>query len=479
MSVLNHEVLFEKYFEEISAIPRESGNEGGMVLYFQSFAQEHGLKFYTDDLKNVILYKEGSAGYEDAPTVILQAHSDMVCVKNPGVVHNFKKDPIELVLEDNVLHANGTSLGADDGAGVATILALLADENCIHPPIEALFTACEETGMDGAANLDYSKLKGRRLISMDSGGENYSSVCAAACESVEMTRPINRTRTFGTVFTLEIKGLKGGHSGACIDMERGNAIKIAVALLQEYMNAGINLCIVSFESGTVTNAIPSECTVEFLCASTDAVEKLTHDFVSELYAETKYDEPEMKVILQETGKNVVTTDQETTRNIIDFLSILPSGRRHKSTRIENFVTASSNVAMVHMDERSCTVSLSLRAETELKRRELRGEISTIARLLGFAERTTSRTPCWVYNENSVLRKCAAKLAPEYLGNPLVEEFEHGGLECGYFADRIPGVDIYVIGPIGQEVHSTKEWMDLDSARRVYTFMLNFLEQLKD
>ncbi len=479
MSVLNHDILFEKYFEEISQIPRESGNEGGMVRYYQNFAKEHGLRCYSDEWNNAVLYQAGSPGYENAPTLILHAHSDMVCVKEPGIQHCFGTDPIQLVLEGDKLRANGTSLGADDGAGVATILALLADSDCVHPPIEAFFTAAEETGMDGAANFDYSKLKGRRLITMDSGGENCTSVNAAACESVEIQFPITRTKGFCQLFALQVKGLTGGHSGACIDMERGNALKIAAALLREYEREELNVQITSFQGGSASNVIPSSCTVEFTCDHPDVVEQVTQEYVEVLRRELLRDEPDLQVILQSTSKNAFPITREDTKKILDLVTILPHGRHHKSTMVEGFVTASSNVAMIDTQDKLCRLSLSLRAETERKRKEIRDVITAIAGLMELEEKTLSKTPCWEYNGESVMRKRAAELMPQYLGKPLVEEFEHGGLECGYFADRIPGVDIFVIGPVGREVHSTKEWLDLASAHRVYDFMVHYLPLLKD
>lgn len=475
--ILNHDIPFEKYFEEISRIPRGSGNEAGIAAYLVRFAEEHGLRVYHDSLNNVVIYKQGSPGYEKEPPVILQAHTDMVCVKEPGSNHNFQTDPIELVLEGNILRANGTSLGADNGTGVATILALLS-QDIACPPLEALFTASEETGMQGAAGFDYTKLTGRRMIAMDSGGENRSSVNAAACETIELTLPVKRETLFHPVIHLHMTGLLGGHSGECIDMERCNAIKIAAGLLREYLRWGVSLRVSSFEAGTATNAIPSFCEVKFACDRLELVERLTQKYTNRLRQDTKEDDPGLKIVMESTSDSVSAASVEDTRKLVDLLTLLPSGRRHKSTRIEGFVTASSNLGTVHMDRDAVHIGFSMRANTDLKLCVLEDEVDILARLTGAAVKRLEKTPCWEYQPNSAMRAKAAALMPTVLGKPLIEEFEHGGLECGYFADRIPGLDIYVIGSVGREVHSTKEWLDLDSAHRVYDFLLQYLANLK-
>lgn len=479
MNVLNHKNLYEKYFEEISAIPRGSGNEQGMVQYFREFAEKRNLKIYTDSFNNAVIYQPGSPGYENSPTVILQAHSDMVCVKDPGVVHDFQKDGIRLVKEGSIVHADGTTLGVDDGGGVATILALLDDVTVAHPPLEALFTASEEVGMVGAAGFDYSVLKGRRLIGMDSGGENESSVNCAACEEVILTLPLKRTSIIRDVFTLHVKGLRGGHSGMSIDEERGNAIKIAAALLREYQAKGLTVQLSSARGGTLLNVIPSECDVVFSAAHPQLLSKLTEDYVNALRRETANEEPGLQVILENTTTQVEVMGAADSRRLIQLLTLLPFGRRHKSMKIDGFVTASCNLATIHTDAGSCQICLFMRAETELKLQELHDEIAAAAELVGAELEVSSRTPGWTYQEDSLMRSRAAELMPDLLGKPLVPSYEHGGMECGYFAANLPGVDIFIIGPKGREAHSTKEWMDLDSAHRVYAFMKQYLAALKD
>lgn len=212
-NVLNHDVLFEKHFEEISRIPHGSGNEAGVADYLVQFAKDRGLWWHRDALHNVIIKKGGTEGYEYSPPVLMQAHTDMVCVKDKGVEHDFLRDPLKLVLEGRILRAEGTSLGADDIAGVATILALLEREGISHPPIEAVFTTQEETGMFGAQALDYSLLTARRMISLDSGGESESSVNAASCLNLELCKRTALDKAAGQVCRLGVTGLQGGTRG--------------------------------------------------------------------------------------------------------------------------------------------------------------------------------------------------------------------------------------------------------------------------
>lgn len=478
-NILNHDIPFDKYFEEISRIPRGSGNEAGIADYFVKFAEEHSFRYYRDSLNNVVIYKPGTPGYENAPTVILQAHSDMVCVKEPWSNHDFQKDPIELVYENGILRANGTSLGADNGTGVATILGLLAETDIDCPPIEALLTASEETGMQGAAGFDYSHLTGRRLIGMDSGGENETSVNAASCETVKLTLVVKKEAPAEKCLRLRISGLKGGHSGVCIDLERGNAIKIAAGVLRECFRGGVALQIASFEAGTASNAIPDFCEVVFASNDGPLVKKLTEAYAMELRRSLADDEPDVSVTLEEVGSVEDALNEADSHRLVDLLTLLPSGRRHKSTQIADFVTASSNLATVLMTDSAVQIEFSMRADNDIKLRELEDEVEALARILDVEMESLEKTPCWEYRADSVMREKAAELMPTVMGVPLKIEYVHGGLECGYFAANIPDVDIFVIGPIGREVHSTKEWLNMDSAHRVYDFLVKYLAALKD
>lgn len=477
--VLNHNIPFEKYFEEISMIPRGSGNEAAIANYLMEFAQNQGLQAWRDKLDNVIIKKAGSNGRENLPPVILQAHTDMVCVKAPGCKHDFEKDPIELVVENNILRANKTTLGADDGAGVATILGLLAEREMTHPPIEAVFTTQEEIGMFGAQALDYSLLHGRRMISMDSGGESESSVNAAGCETIEFSKRVKTEKVFGYVVTMRIEGLLGGHSGSCIDMERGNAIKICAMLMRKLQRNGIRFRIANISAGQASNAIPDSCKIEFLVNDDECVMFVLAEYITKLNNSFRETEAGLEIVLSSTGNTVRIMSEEDSLNLIDFLTLLPNGRLHKSMIIDNFVIASCNVAMLDVNDGQITVKVSARAANEFKLDEVEDRIMLAGVKFGMNGIIEERTPCWEYMPHSPMRSLAAELMMKEWGIPLKQSFEHGGLECGYFAQNIPDVDIYVIGPIGRNVHTVQECLDLKSAHRVYEFLKKYLALLTD
>lgn len=478
-TVLDHGVPFERYFEEISAIPHGSKNEKAIADYLVSFANAHGLWAWRDEMHNVIIKKEGTGAGKDKEPLILQAHTDMVCVKLPDSDHNFETDPLELILENNIVRANGTTLGADDGTGVATILGLLAETDLVHPPLEAVFTVQEEIGMFGAQALDYSQLKARRMISMDSGGEYESSVNAAGCETIVMEREMETERIFGDTVTVVVSGLKGGHSGQNIDLERGNGIRIVANLLQELRKKQISVRLASMRAGQVPNAIPDGCKVTFLTQQLDEALELIAVHTQELKKIIKDTEPNLAVTVCSTGNSVNALSEADSGQVLDLLTILPNGRQHKSMTISDFVTVSANVAKVALKNGQICVTVSCRAATEFQMDAIENQILTCGRVMGMQAEIEDRTPCWEYMKDSRLRPLAAKLMIDEWNIPLKLCFEHGGLECGYFAKNIPGIDIYVIGPIGREVHGPYEWMDLNSCHRVYDFMKKYLTLLAE
>lgn len=477
--VLDYSVSFERYFEEISAIPHGSRNEKALADYLVAFASAHDLTVWRDELNNVIIKKDGTGAGCNKEPLILQAHIDMVCVKLPEIQHDFEKDPLELILEDNIVRANGTTLGADDGTGVATILGLLAETDLEHPPLEAVFTVQEEIGMFGAQALDYSQLKARRMISMDSGGESESSVNAAGCETIALSKRFPVKRVFGDTITVTVNGLKGGHSGACIDLERANAIKVMTNLLQELCKQNVSVQLSRMQAGQVSNAIPDSCTATFLTGQLDEALKLIAVHTRTLRHIVKDTEPSIAVTSSSTGNSVNVLSEQDTQLLLDLLTILPNGRQHKSMTISDFVTVSSNVAKARLADGAADITVSCRAATEFQLDEIETQILRCGAVSGMTGKVEERTPCWEYQKDSRLRPLAAKLMMEEWNVPLRASFEHGGLECGYFAKNIPGIDIYVIGPIGREVHSPYEWMDLNSCHRVYDFMKKYLTLLAE
>ena len=313
------------FFEEISKVPRGSGNTEKMTEYLANFSFERNLEGGADDTGNVVIYKEGSAGYEDAEPVILQAHTDMVCAKTAESSHDFSSDPIELILEGDTLRANGTTLGADDGIGVAMILAILDDPELAHPPLECVFTVDEEIGMVGADNFDDSVLEGRRLINLDSEKEGVIAVGCAGGIRVDSDIPIGRAVIRGMPAMVEISGLRGGHSGEEIDKPRLNALKLIARYFRELEKiAAFSLC--DIVGGEKDNAIPVAAKSHFVIEEEDLqkVRDFTAAFETKLRGEYAGMDDAVRVILESGHTHKINVmDPESQDRVIHFLLLLP------------------------------------------------------------------------------------------------------------------------------------------------------------
>ncbi len=495
-NVLNHDIPFQRYFEEITRIPHGSFNEGKIADYLKDFAAKNNLDFYRDDVNNCIIKKNGTGALQNAEPVILQAHTDMVCVKTKESTHNFETDALPIYVEGTRVKTKGTTLGGDDGTGVATMLALLTDE-FEHPPIEAVFTVQEEVGMFGAKAFDYSRLKGKKYISLDCGGENKCSVNAAGCETMTFIKPVKFEAVSGELVTLNISGLAGGHSGGCIGEERGNALKITARAMRKLIQSGINFSIVSITGGQATNAIPDSCvatlctvqkqevvnTLNYYCEAVkttlfEADKNYTFDIkdsCTQLNGEVDTKANTGAITNKSEKYNALT--QEDTQQVVNLLCAMPNGVQRKSVDIENFVTASYNVAKIETNSENIRLFVSARGASELILDELEDTAMLITAAFGFSGKVEERTPCWEYNPNSELRKTASKLMEKEWGVPLVPEFTHSGLECGYFAKNIKDLDMVSIGAFWYDIHTPNEQMCLSSAQKVYGLLKNLLTEL--
>ncbi|MBQ3107824.1 MAG: beta-Ala-His dipeptidase [Firmicutes bacterium] len=479
-NVLNHEIPFEKFFEEISRIPRGSGNEAAVADYLVAFAEERGLWVHRDALHNVIIKKPGTGAGKDKAPLMLQCHSDMVCVKLPGCTHNFETDPIPFVLDGQILRADGTTLGADNGTGMANILTILDAEGLEHPPIEGVFTTSEEVGMFGAQALDYSLLEAKRMIGLDSGGENVGSVNAAGYEQIKITTSYAEETACGSAVEVVISGLRGGHSGTRIHQERANGIKLMADLLQTLKNKKIGLRLVSMEAGQVTNAIPDGCTAVFLTEQPEEILEVIASYTAALQKTLEDTEPDLQIRaikLAASPEGLEALSRKATGEVIDLLLMLPSGLLAKSMEIPDFTLASANVAIVSLQQGKLKVDISCRAAEEFRLDLVENQILACARVLGMEAAAADRSPCWEYEKDSKLRAQASDLMEKEWGVPFVPKFTHGGLECGYFAKNIPGLDICCIGPRCGDAHGPKEWLDLESCKKVCAFFRKLLTAL--
>lgn len=471
------------FFEVISNIPHCSFEEQKISDYLVDFAKERNLEYYQDEKLNVIIKKNATAGYENAPTVILQSHMDMVCEKNAITVHNFQTDPIKHVVKGEMLYADGTTLGADNGVAVAMSLALLDSKDAVHPKLECLFTVQEEVGLLGAQEIDASKLDGKYLINIDSEEEGTFLVsCAGGCRA-DINIPVSWTILDGEfdICKLTISGLRGGHSGMSIHEERGNSIKLLARLLSE-ISKEINIEIQNLEGGSKDNAIPREATAivavdkNTLPQLQAELEKWQDVFNNELLGKDNPLTIQAEII--ETEK-IAVFNQKTKQDILATLSIASNGVYSMSHSIHGLVESSKNLGVISTGTDTFQLTFSIRSSVESL---LFAQITELEHLVKWLDGKISIRglyPGWEYNPESKLRELFIKTYKSmHHAEPKIEAI-HAGLECGILKKKLGDVDIISLGPDIFDPHSPDEHVRIDSVDRVYQFIVEVLKRTNE
>ncbi|NLW29581.1 MAG: aminoacyl-histidine dipeptidase [Erysipelothrix sp.] len=467
-----------EYFKKISQIPRASFQEEKIADYLVSFANERELVVYRDEMHNVIIYKAASEGYEDHAPIMLQGHTDMVAEKNADSLHDFEKDPIEIIEKDGWFHANKTTLGADDGVAVAYMLAVLDDKSLKHPPLECVFTVQEEVGLNGAINLDFSKLRATRLIGLDSSGEYRTTISSSGGTRGEINYPIKYEKTLKTRMTIQVRGLLGGHSGADIDKEKANAIKLAadvLSLLLEDFDIGFS----SIHGGLKENAIPRECDLILGMRGDQAdeiLEKLA-DIEKQIQGVYQISDPQISIKGIIEQKDTYVLNGFASKEFSSLLSLLPYGYFHKSMVIDDLVVHSMNIGTVRTKEDKITVAISIRSPQPYLLNSTKRQVDMICDLCNAESSYHSGYPGWDYDPNSTLRKTLEEAFKEQYGYDIKLEATHGGLELGIFKGNIPDCDIVAFGPIMHDIHTPNERLDIESFKRTYELLKNLLRKL--
>ena len=471
------------FFEEISRIPRGSDNEKGISDYFIAFAKERGLWAHQDEALNAIIKKPGTKGYEGAAPVILQAHMDMVCEKNAGTAHDFEKDPIKLIVEGDIIRADGTTLGADNGASVAMALALLDSDDIPHPPLEVLFTACEEAGMTGARAVDGSMFESKMLLNMDSGNEGSFCVSCAGGGRVFMTYAAERREIPAghVVKTVKVRGLKGGHSGNDILKERGNSIRILARVLW-ILRSKFDMQIADINGGMKENAIPREAqaVIAFDGAMVgevaDEVKRIAGVFKSE-YARS---DEGLEFYLDDYASDFKKAfAQSLASDIVMALLAIPNGVQAMSLIFDGLPETSLNIGVVTTTEDSVVIASSARSSVDSRKEMIIDQVKAIAAATGASVKEVGLYSAWEYNEKSALRKKAMQVFAQMCGKDAVIRGSHGGLECGLLRERIPGVDIVSFGPDIHDLHTPNETLSISSFARTWDFLLKLLVALAE
>lgn len=467
------------YFNEICKIPHGSFHEKAISDYVVNFAEEHSLDYVQDDMFNVIVRKPASAGYEDYDPIMLQGHLDMVCEKEPDVQFDFEKQGIETYVDDKgLLRAKGTTLGADDGMGVAEMLAILADDSLKHPVLDCVFTVQEEVGLFGALGLDKSLLRAHRMISLDGGGETVTAISSAGGVNAITHIPFTEEKNDRACYSLKVTGLTGGHSGGEIHKEKGNANKLLARILKELLNRGEKIDLVRIDGGTKDNAICRE-SVAIIAAVTsyEKLQKETEELKKKIAVEFEVSDPGFEVILEKTGKAENAMDSDSTRRVVDFMYLCPNGFRHRSMAIEGLTLTSLNMGIVRTDENEVVVNCSIRSALEEAIDDLVDTIRCLAGYMKVETKTEARYPGWNYNPDSKMRETYRKVLSElYPEKELECHAGHGGLECAVFTQIPGGMDIITCGPISEGCHTPDEMLDLASWDRTWKILTGIIAE---
>lgn len=471
------------YFEKICSIPHGSGNTEVLAEYLLEFAKEQGLKAQKDQAGNVIIYANATAGYEDHAPVILQGHMDMVCDKTVDCTLDMEKDGLDVQTDGEYVWANGTTLGGDDGIAVAYILAILASDTIPHPPIEALITADEETDMGGASNLETSYLSGKRMINIDSEEEGVLTVSCAGGVGVFGELPIlfietSKFKEKHAAFHIGISDLLGGHSGGEIHKPRQNAILLLANMLR-VIKEHCDFTIAHFRGGAKDNAIPKEAEV-IVCVEEEKeefFEELAIAMAEQITLELEETEPELTMEIAGILPVQQCMDQESTDRVLRFLCEVPNGVDTMSQNIEGLVQTSSNLGIAWTEnEKFCTTFLVRSSVTEEKE-ALKNRIAQCAEKECGKAKFDADYPAWEYAVNSHLRDKMSAVFEEMYGKKPHVEAVHAGLECGFFAEKLSGIDMVSFGPNLYDVHTPAERMEVASVERCWEYLLNVLEQL--
>ena len=462
------------YFDQMTQIPHGSYNEKQISDWLVQFAKDHQLRYVQDEMMNVIIYKDGTGIQKDKAPVILQAHMDMVCEKEADVDFDFKTMPLDTYIEDGWLKARGTTLGADDGVGVAMMLAILESNDLTHPPLECVFTVLEEVGLNGAQGLKKELFTAKRMINLDCGGETQTAVSTAGGLCCTMTHVSAMQKHGDSGWEIEVGGLLGGHSGSNIKKERGNANKIAIRCLRALIKERLKVWIADWDGGDKDNAIPRFCKIRFVCQDSPKLQKCIDRVTEQVKAELKASDPDVKITLRRVDKIDKVYTAEESEKFINFISVLPTGLRAQSMAIEGLTWASQNLASLKREGASLTIKISLRSAQMSWIDKMADELEILSSMFDWNCKFSNGYPAWDYAEDSEMRKSFAEVVKRRTGKELELHASHGGTECGVFCDLIPGIDIISMVPEATGAHTPQETVNLASFKRVYETLCEVL-----
>lgn len=468
------------YFDEIRKIPRPSKHEEKILAWLKEWAGEKGFETREDATGNLVVAVPATDGHEGAGTVILQGHVDMVPEKNSDVEHDFMKDPIEVEIDGDWVLAPGTTLGADNGVGVALAMAATTDPECVHGPLELLFTVDEETGLTGATGLENSILEGRMLLNLDTEEDGaFYMGCAGGADQYTYF-DIERTATaHPDGIQVAVKGLRGGHSGVDIHENRANAIKLLARLILAFRNAGVEFDLASIEGGSKHNAIPREAFAGLRAAggSFEKIEAVAEELKAEFTGDYGRIDPDIAIEIgeAEVGDQVFTADLA--RRLIDALIAVPHGVLAMSREVPGLVETSNNLAVVKMTESAIEINTSTRSSVMPALRAMTTQIRAGFELAGARVEDEGGYPGWTPNPDSHLLKTGSRVFEDVFGKEPAVKAIHAGLECGIIGEKFPGMDMLSFGPEIRSPHAPGEKVQISSVEKTWRLLKAFLAEL--
>lgn len=468
-----------KWFNAISMIPRCSGDEKRISDFLVNFAKDRGLEHYQDDELNVIIKKEASEGYQDAPVVILQGHMDMVCEKSPESDHDFSKDPIIWNVEDDLLYADGTTLGGDDGIAIAFCLALLDDDSLEHPGLEILVTTNEETGMDGANAIEGDLLDGEILINIDAEDEGvFLASCSGGANSfVKFGKDYEDYE--GETIKINIDGLLGGHSGMEIHKQRANAIKLMGRVLN-HVGLDTDYRITILKGGSKHNAIANNASAVIAVPASEKENVLESlgKIKTELKTEFRVSDPDLNIDFEEAGEAKKAYTENLTVRLVDFMMLVPYGVRDMSLEIDGLVQSSSNIGVIIDEDESLTFMSCVRSGVGSILQKQLQDIDIMARNVDAKSWVEKEYPAWEFADESAIRDLAVGVYEDLFDEKPEISAAHCGLETGIINAIKPGLDMISYGPDLEDVHTFNENLSIISVGKVWKLTKNLLKRIK-
>ncbi len=482
LAELEPQLVF-KYFEQISNIPRASGDEKAISDYMLSFGKDLGLEVIQDEVYNIIIKKPATKGYENAPTIILQGHLDMVCEKGNDTDHDFKKDPLALYIDGDLIRARGTTLGADNGVAIAYQMAILAADNIEHPALEMLMTIDEERGMTGVANMHPEHLDGKILINLDTEeeGEFLVSCAGGVRTQLALNYKANKPNPELGFYKITIEGLQGGHSGAEIHLERANATVLMGRLLHA-IQGQIEFELASLQGGSKDNVIPREThtVIGINKADKDDFLNIIEEWSKVFTNEFRVQDPDIKITIEPVASDSIdyVLPKDIKENSITILLLHPNGIEAMSMDMENLVETSLNLGIVKTTSDHMFFSSALRSSVPSRKELLVSKVEALGELVGAEFSKVSDYPAWVYEPNSPIRELAMSVYEQMYGKLPAVNAIHAGLECGFISEKLPGVDMISFGPNIRGAHTPDENMSISSTKNVWEFLIELLKNIR-